>query len=178
MKNLSIQQSESDQAIWDDLEGLLTDEDHEEMDLQEIPIHMAALMVHCGKNRNQMAELLGVTRARITNLLNKTNIETKTIYRFTKALGYRFEVVFKKQGEHSSLQPWNEVAQFAVVPSSEVSTLYRQGKIGSEAFVTSPQPPNQSRVINPPISYGTVIAASTQPQNLNNLPVGAQHHVY
>lgn len=102
----------TNQFDWDHLNSLLTDEDREELDLEAISLSMAGLMRHCGKNRNQMADILGVNRSRITAMLRSgKNLQVKTIYRFAKALGYDFDVTFRLPSQKPAPQPWADVIE-------------------------------------------------------------------
>ena len=97
MSLIANQKESATQFDWEKLQDQLSDEDLAEISLQKVAVNLAALMALEGKTRSEMAQLLNVSKANITRLLNKTNIETKSIFSFAKALGYDFEIVFKKQ---------------------------------------------------------------------------------
>lgn len=129
----------NEQFDWEFLDSLVTDNDREDMAITNVSIHMAALMSYCGKNRNQMAELLAVNRSRITAMLKGAkNLQVKTIYKFANVLGYQFDVVFRKPDESPLAQPWSvRPVSLEPVPSSEVTALHESGQIGNVAFVTA-----------------------------------------
>jgi plasmid maintenance system antidote protein VapI len=134
-----------DQFDWDHLSSLLTDEDREEIDLEAISLSMAGLMHFCGKNRNQMSDLLGVNRSRITTMLrNGKNLQLKTIYRFAKALGYEFDVTFRLPNQRPAPQPWVKLIEAQNASVQEAVQLHKDGLIADNVFVFSTEkPPNQ-----------------------------------
>jgi len=120
---------------WDHLNSSLTDEDREEMQIERISIHMAALMSLAGKNRNQMSEMLGVNRSRISAILNGAkNLQVKSIYRFANALGYSFDVVFRKETDPIPAQPWNRVVNTKTIAALEAPAMYKSGQITNMVF--------------------------------------------
>ena len=120
---------------WDHLENSLTDEDREELQIERISIHMAALMSLSGKNRNQMAEMLGVNRSRVSAILNGAkNLQVKSIYRFANALGYSFDVVFRKETDPMPAQPWHKVVNTKAIAALEASDMYKSGQITNLVF--------------------------------------------
>lgn len=135
----SLRTNNSDSILdWDSLNSLLTDEDREEMQIERVSIHMAALMSLSGKNRNQMAEMLGVNRSRISAILNGTkNLQVKSIYRFANALGYSFDIVFRRETDPTPAQPWNKVVNTKVIAALDASAMYKSGQISNEVFAIS-----------------------------------------
>ena len=163
--NLPIKENKSNSDLdWDHLDSILTTEDREKMQIERVSIHMAALMSLSGKNRNQMAEMLGVNRSRISAILNGAkNLQVKSIYRFANALGYSFDVVFRKETDPTPAQPWTKIVNTKAIPAMEASDLYARGQINSVVFAIptgntqlnmnqiSQQLPNRVNDLNSPI---------------------------
>lgn len=74
----------------------------------EIATHLAALMVHAGKNRTELAECIGWQKSRISRVLSGTgNLTLRTVHQFTECLGYDFDIVFRElTSDHRANQPW------------------------------------------------------------------------
>lgn len=136
MSLIANQKESATQFDWEKLQDQLSDEDLAEISLQKVAVNLAALMAFEGKTRSEMAQLLNVSKANITRLLNKTNIETKSIFSFAKALGYDFEIVFKKQDKPACGQPWNRAEKLLIqVNAEDVSSLYQHRLIHHEVYV-------------------------------------------
>jgi hypothetical protein len=133
---IATSQESASQFDWDAMQKQLTEQDLEVLCLQKIATSLATLMAFEGKSRSEMAALLNVSKANITRLLNKTNIEAKSIYAFANALGYEFEVVFKKPEWASCGQPWNRAAvTFTQVHANQVGDLYNNQLIEKTVYV-------------------------------------------
>lgn len=84
---------------------------------------LAALMVHAGKSRAEMARDLDWPKSRITSVLSgKNNLTVKTIYEFSAGLGYDVDVVFRLPSEQPAPQPWARV-ELVVVNNTETSAF-------------------------------------------------------
>ncbi len=90
-----------------------------------IATQLAALMIHCGKNRSKMAEELGWKKSRITKVLSgHNNLTVKTICDFTTHLGYDFDVIFHGPNDQRPRQPWQMVKSEITSIWSEVPVEY------------------------------------------------------
>lgn len=96
-------QLQSDEDMFSDLEPLSAFE----IKKDSVATQLAALMVHCGKNRSEMAEELGWKKSRVTRILSgHGNLTIKTVCEFSTHLGYDFDVVFHGYDERRPRQPW------------------------------------------------------------------------
>ena len=127
MSLIANQKESATQFDWEKLQDQLSDEDLAEISLQKVAVNLAALMAFEGKTRSEMAQLLNVSKA---------NIETKSIFSFAKALGYDFEIVFKKQDWPACGQPWNRAEKLLIqVNAEDVSSLYQHRLIHHDVYV-------------------------------------------
>lgn len=70
---------------------------------------LAALMIHAGKSRSEMAEKLGWSKSRITNVLSgKCNLTVRSIYEWSASLGFDIDINFHLPSESSASQPWEK----------------------------------------------------------------------
>jgi len=70
---------------------------------------LTALMINLGKTRSQMAELIGWNKSRITRILGgETNPTLATVYAFSEALGFDFDIVFYNKDHPRPVQFWNK----------------------------------------------------------------------
>ncbi len=89
-----------------------------------IATQLTALMIHCGKNRSEMAEELGWKKSRITKVLSgHNNLTIKTICDFTTHLGYYFDVIFHGSNDQRPKQPWQTV-------KSEITSIWSEVPLG------------------------------------------------
>lgn len=85
----------------------------EELKAAGIAADMSLLLHHAGLTRADLARALGWTRARVTQVLSgKENLTTQTIAVIAKALGYTFDVTYRKAQAHAAPQPWHRQASF------------------------------------------------------------------
>jgi transcriptional regulator with XRE-family HTH domain len=82
-----------------------------------------------------MSEMLGVNRSRISAILNGAkNLQVKSIYRFANALGYSFDIVFRKEADPTPAQPWNKVMNTKAIAALEAPFMYKSGQITNVVF--------------------------------------------
>lgn len=80
----------------------------EELKTIDVAADLTLLLHHAGMSRADLARALGWSRARVTQVLSgHENLTLQTIAAVTKALGYSFDVVFRKAGSASAAQPWD-----------------------------------------------------------------------
>ena len=81
----------------------------EELKSVEVAADLALLLHHAGKTRADLARALGWSRARVTQVLSGDgNLTVKTVAAVTKALGFTFDVAFRKVNERAAAQPWEQ----------------------------------------------------------------------
>lgn len=81
----------------------------EELKSVDVAADLALLLHHAGKTRADLARALGWSRSRVTQVLSgEVNLTVQTISAVTKALGFTFDVVFRKVGEFAATQPWEQ----------------------------------------------------------------------
>lgn len=109
MSNNLLQQSKPEgESAWDAVFSDLPDlNEFEEFKKLEIAADLSALMVHAGVTRSQLARLLGWTRSRVTKVLSgDTNPTLKTVYEFSRALGYDVNLTYRRPVDDPVPQPW------------------------------------------------------------------------
>ncbi|EPD35124.1 hypothetical protein HMPREF9701_05503 [Delftia acidovorans CCUG 274B] len=92
------------------LEILASDFDDDELfDIKkdQIATDLICLMAQAGLNRSELSSSLGLPKSRVTKLLSgKENLTIKTIFLFSRKLGFDFDVIFRHSSEQRTLQPW------------------------------------------------------------------------
>jgi transcriptional regulator with XRE-family HTH domain len=89
----------------------------EELKTVDVAADLTLLLHHAGQSRADLARALGWSRARVTQVLSgQENLTVQTIAAVSKALGYTFDVAFRKAGALAVAQPWN--ASASTVPDS------------------------------------------------------------
>lgn len=92
------------------LEILASDFDDDELfDIKkdQIATDLICLMAQAGLNRSELSGSLGLPKSRITKLLSgKENLTIKTIFLFSRKLGFDFDVIFRHSSEQRTPQPW------------------------------------------------------------------------
>jgi DNA-binding phage protein len=75
----------------------------------DVAADLALLLHHSGKSRAELARLLGWTRARVTQVLAPDgNLTIQTVAAVAKALGFTFDLVFRKASTSAPAQPWSQ----------------------------------------------------------------------
>ena len=70
---------------------------------------LAILVAESGISRTNLAEKLGWTRARVSQVLSgQGNLTIETMHAVAKAAGSSFDVVFRKPAAARALQPWQQ----------------------------------------------------------------------
>lgn len=76
----------------------------------EVGTDLASLVAFADKNRSSLAEVLGYKKSRVTRILSGLeNLTLRTIHDVCKAVGYEFDITFRKKSEAKPLQPWQSV---------------------------------------------------------------------
>lgn len=92
----------------------------EELKSVEVAADLALLLHHAGKTRADLARALGWSRARVTQVLSGDgNLTVQTVAAVTKALGFTFDVAFRKVGERVAAQPWEQHAAMQLEMTQE-----------------------------------------------------------
>ena len=69
---------------------------------------LTLLLHHAGKTCADLARALGWSRSRVTQVLSgQENLTVQTIATVSKALGFTFDVAFRKAGALAVAQPWD-----------------------------------------------------------------------
>lgn len=93
----------------------------EELKSVGVAADLALLLHHAGQTRADLARALGWSRARVTQVLSGDgNLTIQTVAAVTKALGFTFDVVFRKAGEFAATQPWEQQTALQLELSPEV----------------------------------------------------------
>jgi transcriptional regulator with XRE-family HTH domain len=79
----------------------------EELKAVDVAADLTLLLHHAGQSRADLARALGWSRSRVTQVLScQENLTVQTIAAVSKALGYTFDVAFRKSGASAVAQPW------------------------------------------------------------------------
>lgn len=80
-----------------------------EVKKSEIASNLAALVVHAGITRAELAQRLGWSKGRLSRALSgNENATLKTLYAIVDALGYDFDMTFRSAEAVGPKQPWDE----------------------------------------------------------------------
>lgn len=73
----------------------------------DVAADLVLLLHHAGQTRAQLSRSMGVSRARVTQVLSgRENLTVQTVAVVCSALGYTFDTVFRKAAEDAPMQPW------------------------------------------------------------------------
>ncbi len=73
----------------------------------DVAADLVLLLHHAGQSRAQLSRSMGVSRARVTQVLSgRENLTVQTVAVVCSALGYTFDTVFRKAAEDAPMQPW------------------------------------------------------------------------
>lgn len=87
----------------------------------QVAAHLAALLSLSGVHRNKLGQKTGWQPSRISRTLSgNENLTIRTIHEFTKALGYDWDIVYRKEGAARPLQLWDQRQD--VIPVYEAET--------------------------------------------------------
>lgn len=94
-------------AIEDDLWGDTSHMSAFAIKKEEVAANLTALMVFCNRNRSYISSMTGWSRSRVTNVLSgDMNLTLKTLWEFTSALGYNFDIALRDENQTPANQPW------------------------------------------------------------------------
>ena len=83
---------------------------------------LAVLVHRAGLKRSDIAERLGWTRARVSQVLSgEGNLTIETIHAVAKAAGFRFDVVFREKGARRAVQIWERPLQMELQVNETMS---------------------------------------------------------
>jgi transcriptional regulator with XRE-family HTH domain len=92
----------------------------EELKSVDVAADLTLLLYHAGITRADLARALGWSRARVTQVLSGDgNLTVQTVATVSKALGFTFDVVFRKVGEFAATQPWEQQVALELEMSQE-----------------------------------------------------------
>jgi transcriptional regulator with XRE-family HTH domain len=119
---------------------LLADAPHFKAELAKVAVaaDLTVLLTQSGLTRAELAQRLGWSRARVTQVLSgQGNLTLETLHAVAEALGYAFDIVFRKPEEQRQAQAWERPMSLSlempVVPT-------RQGKDTHALRLVSSQP--------------------------------------
>ncbi len=80
---------------------------------------LAVLVVKAGVSRTELAKRLGWSKARVSQVLSGNgNLTVETIHAVTRALGHRFDVVFRGAHEARAPQAWEHAVELELTGSN------------------------------------------------------------
>lgn len=79
----------------------------DELKAADVAADLALLLEHVGKSRADLARELNWTRARVSQVLSgRGNLTIQTIASIAEALGYTFDLMYRRCGDAAPSQPW------------------------------------------------------------------------
>lgn len=97
-------------ADFSDILAAIDEPDSLELQKDQVGTDLVSLLAFVDTNRTALAEALGYKKSRITRILSgMENLTLRTIHDVCKAIGYEFDVTFRKKSEAKPLQPWQSV---------------------------------------------------------------------
>lgn len=138
LQELGINANEADFS--DILAALKTDDLSIKKD--EVGTNLAMLLAYSGTTRSELAGLLGWEKSRISRILSgMENLTLRTIHDVCKAIGYEFDVTFRREGTRKPMQPW-QTLEIAYEPLEHLAYIMnaKPVKTGNSAvnFLSSP----------------------------------------
>jgi len=89
----------------------------------ELAANLSGLLAYSGLTRTQLSVKSGWKKSRITNILNgRGNLTFRTLWEFSRALGYEADLVFRKPNEVHARQPWQKNTQ--IPHTYSISSVY------------------------------------------------------
>ena len=96
-----------DTADFSDILALLAESDSLAIKKDDVGTDLASLVSFADVSRTGLADTLGYEKSRITRILSgMENLTLRTIHDVCKAVGYEFDVIFRKKTENKPFQPW------------------------------------------------------------------------
>ena len=106
-------------ADFSDILAALDTPDSLTLKKDEIGTDLVSLVAFADTSRSSLAEILDYKKSRITRILSgMENLTLRTIHDVCKAVGYEFDITFRKKSEAKPLQPWQTVETFFEKPVS------------------------------------------------------------
>jgi antitoxin component HigA of HigAB toxin-antitoxin module len=99
-----------DTADFSDILAAIGEPDSFELQKDQVGTDLVSLVAFTDTSRTLLAEILGYKKSRVTRILSgMENLTLRTIHDVCKAVGYEFDVTFRKKLEAKPLQPWQTV---------------------------------------------------------------------
>lgn len=126
-----------DTADFSDILAVLAESDSLAKKKDDVGTDLASLVSFADVSRTGLAETLGYEKSRITRILSgMENLTLRSIHDVCKAVGYEFDVIFRKKIESKHLQPWQSLE--VVFGKSFPMDLYTmQAKSVNTAFINN-----------------------------------------
>jgi DNA-binding Xre family transcriptional regulator len=106
-----------DNVDFSDILAAIGEFDSLELKKDQVGTDLVSLMAFTDTSRTELAQALGYKKSRVTRILSgMENLTLRTIHDVCKAIGYEFNVTFKKKSESKPLQPWQSVKVSFEVP--------------------------------------------------------------
>lgn len=103
---------------------LSQDDSNADAELSKVAVaaDLAVLVHRSGLKRSDVAERLGWTRARVSQVLSgEGNLTIETIHAVAKAAGFAFDVVFRERGARRAVQMWERPLQLELQVNEAMS---------------------------------------------------------
>ena len=99
-----------DTADFSDILAVVGESDSLELQKDQVGTDLVSLLAFADTSRTELAQVLGYKKSRVTRILSgMENLTLRTIHDVCKAIGYEFDVTFRKKSEAKPLQPWQSL---------------------------------------------------------------------
>lgn len=99
-----------DTADFSDILAAIGESDSLELQKDQVGTDLVSLLAFSDNSRTALAQVLSYKKSRVTRILSgMENLTLRTIHDVCKAVGYEFDVTFRKKSEAKPLQPWQSV---------------------------------------------------------------------
>ena len=99
-----------DTADFSDILAAIGESDSLELQKDQVGTDLVSLLAFSDTSRTALAQVLGYKKSRVTRILSgMENLTLRTIHDVCKAIGYEFDVTFRRKSEAKPLQPWQSV---------------------------------------------------------------------
>lgn len=91
----------------------------------EIGTDLVSLVAFTDTSRSSLAAILDYKKSRVTRILSgMENLTIRTIHDVCKAIGYEFDITYRKKSEAKPLQPWQNVETIFESHLSNIAYIY------------------------------------------------------
>lgn len=122
--------------------ALSQDDSNADAELAKVAVaaDLAVLVHRAGLKRSDIADRLGWTRARVSQVLSgEGNLTIETIHAVAKAAGFAFDVVFREKGARRAVQIWERPLQMELEVNEAMSFSAPRARGALEVVLSNAQ---------------------------------------